>query len=1168
MKIPKKSRIKRGFPIGIPVAQTDYAEETFQMKPLISLLLCLGVLALGRANSLAQSSTITTYAGPALPVDGSRAVTQTIGVPQGISADGSGGFYVASSSQDRVYHVTSNGTLTVIAGNGLSGFGGDGGPAPSAQLNYIHCIAVDNSGNLYIADTNNNRIRKVTAAGIITTVAGNGAWGSRGDGGAATSAQLAAPRGVAIDQAGNIFIADSGNDVIRVVTPDGIINTVAGNGTRGFSGDNGPAMSAKLSYPVAVAVDANGNLLIADRYNNRIRMVNSSGVITTLIAAPISDPRGVAVDSACNVLVSDSGNNRVRMITPGGAVTTITGSAAGFGGDGGPATAARLALPIQVAADGIGNVFIADRGNYRVRRINAGGIIDTVAGTSDDGRSASLAQLNFPNVIAVDGSGNLFIADTDSQRIRAISRDGIISTVAGNGSWGFSGDGGAAASAQLNYPASIAVDGAGNLFITDTNNHRIRKITSNGIITTVVGNGRQGSGGDGAPASRAAMNYPRGIAVDGTGNLYIADTDNHRIRKVDSSGTITTVAGNGIPGSSGDGGLATDAQFSFPVGVTVDGAGNLFIADSVNNRIRKVTPDGVITTVAGNGAYGFRGDGGPAISASLAYPNGVAVDAAGDLFIADTANQRIRKVTPDGVITTLSGNGTFGFAGDGGAPSSAQLAYPYSVVVDGSNNVFIDDTFSNRIRKIASASPANSFSITDRGGVALTSAGSSSFTQTGYGRVQLSAGSATPAGLAIFSYRSGNTLVSETSVSAAATLKSGRIYAEVNGPANTGLAIANPNNQAATINFFFTDAGGNDLGSGTTTIGANQQIAKFLDQDPFKKFPGTRFQGTFNFTSDVPVGAVAIRGLINERNEFLMSTLPVIDTTATPTSGTVVVPHFSEGGGWTTQILLVNPTSAPLIGTVEFHDDSGSLTNVTIEGRNKSTFVYAVPPRSSQKFATTGTAPRNMSGSVRIIPTDGQAAPIPLVIFSYRPAGTITVSEAGVPSISGNALRVYVESAGSIQSGIAIANNSPMPASVTFELTNLDGSTTGLPAPISGTLPASGHTARFLSQMFPGLPGSFKGILRVSTASSGISVVGLRSRYNERNDFLITTTPPAIETAPSSSGELVLPHLADGGGYSTEFIFFSAASTGGGGSSSGSLLLFNGSGQSLSLTLK
>src|SRR5204863_2464979 len=216
------------------------------------------------------------------------------------------------------------------------------------------------------------------------------------------------------------------------------------------------------------------------------------------------------------------------------------------------------------------------------------------------------------------------------------------------------------------------------------------------------------------------------------------------------------------------------------------------------------------------------------------YPNGVAVDAAGNLFIADTDNQRVRKVTPDGVITTLSGNGTFGFGGDGGAPSSAQLAFPYSVAVDGSNTIFIDDTYSNRIRKIASASPANSFSITDRGGVALTSAGSSAFTQTGYGRIQLSAGSATPAGLVIFSYRPGTTLVSETSVPATTTLKSGRIYAEVNGPANTGLAVANPNNQTATIFFFFTDAGGNDLGSGTTTLGANQQIAKFLDSDTFK----------------------------------------------------------------------------------------------------------------------------------------------------------------------------------------------------------------------------------------------------------------------------------------------------------------------------------------------
>src|SRR5438132_4123374 len=262
-----------------------------------------------------------------------------------------------------------------------------------------------------------------------------------------------------------------------------------------------------------------------------------------------------------------------------------------------------------------------------------------------------------------------------------------------------------------------------------------------------------------------------------------------------------------------------------------------------------------------------------------------------------------------------------------------------------------------------------------------------------------------------------------------------------------------------------------------------------------------------------------------------MSTLPVIDPTSAPPAGTAVVPHFSDGGGWTTQILLVNPGDTSLGGTVEFRGDDGSLTSVSISGQTKSAFTYAVPPRSSQKLATDGTASTVTSGSVRIIPSDGGAAPLPLVIFSYKPGGTVTVSQAGVPSTSGTAFRSYVESSGTtgqpgtIQSGIAIANNTSTPITVTLELTNSDGSSTGLPAPISRSLPPLGHISEFLLPTFPGVSNPFKGILRVSSTSGGISVIGLRSRYNERGDFLISSTPPAAEMTSSCTADLVLPHL-------------------------------------------
>jgi sugar lactone lactonase YvrE len=1119
---------------------------------------------------LAQAPTITTYVGPNLPSSGSRAITQTIGVPEAVTPDGMGGFYL-TSSQNQIYRVSSDGILTVIAGTGAPGVTDDGAAAVAAKVNYVHGVVVDSSGNVFFADTNNGKIRKITPTGVLSTVAGTGGWGSGGDGGPSSSAHLAGPRGLALDPAGNLFIADSGNNEIRMVTPNGTITTVAGNGTQGFSGDGGPATSAQLNYPVAVAVDRSGNLFIADRQNNRIRMVSSNGVITTVTgsapgysgdggpaaSAQISDPRGVGVDTAGNVFIADSGNNRIRMMNAAGIITTIAGGTPGFGGDGGPATSAQLGLPVDVAIDGAGNIFIADRGNYRIRQINSSGIITSVAGKTDDGGPASSAQLNYPNVVAADSVGNLFIADTDSQRVRKVTTTGMITTAAGNGTVGFSGDGGPASLAQLNYPAGVTADTNGNVFIADTRNNRIRKVTPRGMITTIAGNGKPGFGGDGGSASAAQLNAPSAVAVDQAGNIFLSDTSNQRIRKIDSSGVIMTIAGTGDRGGGGDGGPATSAQITNPAGIAVDRAGNVFIADAGNNRIRIVTSDGNINTIAGDGVYGFGGDGGPAAAAHLAYPNGVAIDGAGNLLIADTDNQRIRKVTGDGLIGTLAGNGTYGFSGDGGAATTADLASPFSVAIDAMNSVAIADTFSSRIRHVVSS--VTPFAIGDRAGVALETDGSLPSIRTGYGIVQTDSAATAPSGLAIYSYRSGNVLVSETSVPATPTLTSGRIYAEVNGPLDTGIAIANPNNQTATIQFFFTDLSGNDLGAGSTTIGAGQQIARFLDNDPFKTFAGPTFQGTFSFTSDIPVAVVAIRGLLNERQEFLMSTLPVVDTTLPPIPGPAVIPHFSSGAGWSTEILLVNPTDDATSGNVEFRDESGATANVS---------PYAVASRSSQKIAIASAGPTTTNGSVRVIPGTGPS-PTALVVFSYKP-GAITISEAGVGTMRGTAFRMYTESSGSvgqpgsIQSGVAVTNNTPAPVSVTFELTNLDGSTAGLPAPVTENLPANGHSSQFLAQIFPALP-QFKGILRISTPSAGIAVVGLRSRYNERGDFLITTTPPAIENAGSASSELVLPHLPDGGGYSTQFVLFSGSA---GQVSSGSLLLFQQSGQPFALPLR
>ena len=393
-------------------------------------------------------------------------------------------------------------------------------------------------------------------------------------------------------------------------------------------------------------------------------------------------------------------------------ITTAAGNGTqGFSGDNGPAANAQLSNPISVAVDSPGNLYIADRYNNRIRKVT-NGVIATVAGGGApigcNGPAVS-CQFGNPSGVAVDSAGNLYITDTASDRLWKVS-NGLIAVVAGNGTPGFSGDNGPAASAQLNTPFGVAVDSAGNVYFADSGNNRVRKVV-NGTITTVAGNGTAGFSGDGGPATSAQFDMPYGVAVDSAGNLYIADTGNNRVRRV-SNGAITTVAGNGVPYFNGGDGLATAIALDRPDGVAVDAAGNLYISEhEYAKRIRKVS-SGMITTVAGNGESGFGGDNIPAIGTGLSDALGMALDSAGNLFIADFIDQRIRKVS-NGVITTVAGNGTQGFSGDGGPAFNAQLSGPQGVAVDSSGTVYIADGGNSRIRLLT---PAGSPSI-NTGGV-------------------------------------------------------------------------------------------------------------------------------------------------------------------------------------------------------------------------------------------------------------------------------------------------------------------------------------------------------------------------------------------------------------------------------------------------------------------
>jgi hypothetical protein len=454
------------------------------------------------------------------------------------------------------------------------------------------------------------------------------------------------------------------------------------------------------------------------------------------------------------------------------------------------------------------------------------------------------------------------------------------------------------------------------------------------------------------------------------------------------------------------------------------------------------------------------------------------------------------------------------------------------------------------------------FSIADRGGVSLRSSGTPGAAVVGYAAIRTNSG-ATPSGLAILGLRQNNVLVSETSVPASSLIQSGRIYAEINGPINTALAIANPNDQPALISFYFTGAGG-DFGSASLMVPAYGQVAGFLNQAPFNG--PSLMNGTFTFNSSVPVSVFALRGSINERSEFMTTTLPVADPVSSTARETLVFPHFAEGGGWTTQIVLVNPTDTFLYGRIEFRNALGEITPVVLSDQPPTLIPttvmrYSIPARSSQKLRTSGEAASTVTGSVRVVSDLDAPMPVGVAILSRRSEG-VTFGQAGVPTVSaGSAFRLYAEAlgdfahgaVGSRETALAIANNSSTSATVSFDMSSLDGSSTGR----TGTLaiPGDGQVAIFLKQIpgFESLPAEFQGILRVSSAAS-FSVIGVRGRYNERKELLFTVMPPADEGTVPSPAPLYFPHIVDSGGYTTQFILFAGQP---GPASSGTIQVFS-----------
>jgi len=567
--------------------------------------------------------------------------------PARIVADSAGNLFVTDAPNHVIRKISPTGVVTTLAGKpGQPGYAD--GTGAMAQFNNPSGLAIDSTGNLYVADGDNQVIRKVTPAAVVSTIAGTaGSTGSADGHGAA--ARFLGPRAVALDKSGNLYIADSGNNTIRKMTAAGDVSTVAGTAGQHGSVDAAGA-AARFYLPLDIAADAN-YVYVADSLNNEIRRVTPAGSVSTLAgtttfgkadgtgpAAQFNGPRGIAVDAAGNVYVGDSNNGLIRKITPAGVVTTL----AGGGNASGSGTSAGFHGPAGVLVTATGVLYVADSSNGTIRKIAPDLSVTTIAGApSMSGllnSESGPTLFSTPEGIAADTQGNLYVADSNNSVVRKIAATGAVTTFSDPG-------------ASIPTAWGTAIDSKGNLFVAAFYEHTIRKVAPDGTVTVFAGlTGASGSlDGQG---TGARFNRPAAVAIDGLDNLFVTDTSNYTIRKITPAGVVTTFAGSGVPGP-GDGAGAA-AQFNGNYGITVDNVGNVYVTEIINNTIRKITPAGAVSTFAGHvGASGSVDGIGDA--ARFTTPVGIAADSMGNLYLADTGNALIRKISSTAEVTTVAG---------------------------------------------------------------------------------------------------------------------------------------------------------------------------------------------------------------------------------------------------------------------------------------------------------------------------------------------------------------------------------------------------------------------------------------------------------------------------------------------------------------------------------
>lgn len=657
----------------------------------VVLTLALASFALGPLRSAqgGQLGLIAGDIGDAGVVDGPAAVAR-LGSLAGVAVDAAGTVYVSDGHAIR--RISPGGAVTTVAGR-VAELGDRDGSGAMARFNNPQGVAADAAGNVYVADRDNHTIRKISASGIVSTLAGSaGSAGARD--GKGSRAQFFRPSGITVDDSGNVFVSDTRNFTIRKISPAGVVSTLAGRpdpeGSHPDGIVDGLAGAARFSFPQGIAVDTVGNIYVADLFSHAIRKISLTGKVTTWAgqgappamgsadgvgrAARFAYPSGVAIDKEGNVYVADTHSFTIRKITPTGTVTTLAGLADHSGSDDGAGPSARFSALAALAVDGRGNVYVTDFANTPipkngkfvkpgpsglVRRIDTRGVVSTFAGhasdpsASPDGIGAA-ARFESPSGVVADPSGTLYVVDTTANTIRQITPAGVVTTLAGKTDVSGHQDG-RGLEALFNNPMGIARDGLGTLYIADSAASIVRRISRDGVVSTLAGLPNVRGNVDGVGAA-ARFSAPTAIASDDAGNLLVTDEWANNIRKVTPAGEVTTWANKSGQRGSTDG-PAEQARFIVPAGIAVDHAGNVYVCDYGNRTIRKISPEGIVSTFAGRPNPGAgrtpRSADGTGAGADFAGPLAITVDDTGTLYVAD--GNTIRKITAAGVVITVAG---------------------------------------------------------------------------------------------------------------------------------------------------------------------------------------------------------------------------------------------------------------------------------------------------------------------------------------------------------------------------------------------------------------------------------------------------------------------------------------------------------------------------------